>query len=97
MQNFILLFLGFGLVVLVVSICVLGSDFTDLIKIKGVFDLITDGILKIFFVFGRGLIHFFPGFHTIPSWADSTLELLNIALFFFPVDLWAVILAAVLF
>lgn len=66
-------------------------------KRKEVCNMITDAILSLFFIFGRGLITLFPGFYTIPSWADATLEVLNVALFFFPVDLWAVILACILF
>ena len=60
-------------------------------------DMITDAILTLFFAFGRGLITLFPGFYTIPSWADACLDLLNIGLFFFPVDLWAAVLACILF
>lgn len=60
--------------------------------------MIIEGICSLFF----GLIHLligalsFSGF-TVPAWSADAAALLGRALFFFPVDVWSVVIGSFLF
>ncbi len=59
--------------------------------------MIVEALFLPIFLIVRGLIALLPGAFTLPLWSVDTFNLLLKALFFFPADVWVVIIGNISF
>ena len=57
--------------------------------------MVVESLCNVFFLILQGMISTIQITNTLPSWAMNTISLLGTALFFFPVDVWAVFIGNV--